>query len=112
MAPTKTKTKATKKTAKTPAMKRPVLVTTSYRGVFFGYSDVQGAPTEVELERARNVLFWPRENHGFVGLTSDGPKQGSRVGPPTAKMALNSVTSVSEVTAEAAEKFEAAPWAQ
>jgi hypothetical protein len=87
---------------------RPVLVTTSYRGVFFGYAgDTSG--DVVKLRRGRNILYWPEETHGFLGLASTGPGPGSRVGP-AADIEVRGVTAVAEVTPEAAAAWEAEPW--
>jgi hypothetical protein len=87
---------------------RPVLVTTSYRGVFFGYAADTGGDT-IRLRRGRNILYWPEETHGFLGLAAKGPGPGSRVGP-AADIEVRGVTAVAEVTAEAAAAWEAEPW--
>lgn len=87
---------------------RPVLVTTEYRGVFFGYaSDTSG--DVVRLRAARNCLYWPAQQKGFLGLAADGPCDGARVGP-AADIELRRVTAVIEVTPEAVARWEAAPW--
>lgn len=88
--------------------RRPVLVTTAHRGVFFGYA----AETEgerIQLDRARLVVYWPAETRGFMGLAAHGPPKGSRIGP-AADIELRDITSVVEVTPEAVERFEEAPW--
>jgi hypothetical protein len=41
-----------------PKQGRPVIVTTEYRGVFFGYATDTSGDT-IALERARNVIYWP-----------------------------------------------------
>jgi hypothetical protein len=87
---------------------RPVLVTTEYRGVFFGYAeDTSG--TTIKLKRGRNILYWPEATHGFLGLAAKGPGPGSRVGP-AADIELRGVTSVAEVTPEAVAAWESEPW--
>lgn len=87
---------------------RAVLVTTSHRGVFFGYaSDTDGET--IKLRAARNCLYWPAENKGFMGLANMGPVKGARVGP-SADIELRDITSVAEVTPTAAAAWEAAPW--
>lgn len=86
----------------------PVLVTTSHRGVFFGYAeDISGAT--IRLRAARNCLYWPASNKGFLGLASDGPKKGARVGP-AADVELRDITCVARCTPEAVKAWEAAPW--
>lgn len=101
---------ATKKkpTRKAPPKERAVLVTTSYRGVFFGYATCTDGET-IKLRAGRNCVYWPAGQKGFVGLAHTGPIQGSRIGPP-ADMELRSVTAVLEVTPEALAKWEATPW--
>jgi len=89
-------------------VKRAVLVTTSHRGVFFGYaSDTNGAT--IKLRSARNCIYWPTANKGFMGLANMGPVSGARVGP-AADIELRDITSVAEVTPTAAAAWEAAPW--
>lgn len=93
---------------KTDAVERAVLVTTSHRGVFFGYaSDTDGAT--IKLRSARNCIYWPTANKGFMGLANMGPVSGSKVGP-AADIELRDITSVAEVTPTAAAAWEAAPW--
>lgn len=87
--------------------KRPVLVTTEFRGVFFGYAD-DTSGDNITLTNARNCIYWSSANGGFMGLASEGPAKGSRIGAVVEKIDLRKVTSVSEVTPAAAEKWEAA----
>jgi hypothetical protein len=78
-------------------MSRPVLVTTEFRGVFFGYAaDTSG--DNITLENARNCIYWPATNGGFGGLASEGPAKGARIGAVIEKIDLRKVTSVAEVT--------------
>ena len=87
---------------------RAVLVTTEYKGVFFGYATETDGDI-IHLRRARNCLHWPIENQGFLGLASDGPLAGSRVGPP-ADITLRKITCVANVTPKAVEAWEKQPW--
>ncbi len=87
---------------------RAVMVTTSHRGVFFGYAtDTSGAT--INLRAARNCVYWPTENKGFMGLANMGPMKGARVGP-AADIELRDITSVAEVTECAVAAWESAPW--
>jgi hypothetical protein len=87
---------------------RAVLVTTTHRGVFFGYTTkTDGA--SIVLKKARNCLYWPAENKGFLGLASMGPAKGSRVGP-AADIELRDITCVAEVSTAAIAAWESAPW--
>ena len=87
--------------------KRPVLVTTEFRGVFFGYAD-ETSGDNITLTNARNCIYWPSANGGFGGLASEGPAKGARIGAVVEKIDLRKITSVSEVSADAAAKWEAA----
>ena len=87
---------------------RAVLVTTAHRGVFFGYATETGGGT-IKLRAARNCIYWPSGNKGFLGLAAQGPISGARVGP-AADIELRDITCVAECTLEAAKAWEAAPW--
>lgn len=90
------------------AKERPVLVTTAHRGVFFGYATATKGET-IELKRARNVVYWPPETKGFMGLAANGPHANCRIGPAT-DIELRNVTAVAEVALEAAKKFGQFVW--
>lgn len=86
---------------------RPVLITTEFRGVFFGYaSDTSGK--DVSLHNARNCIYWPSDQGGFAGLAKDGPVEGSRIGARVRFIDLRSVTSVTEVETTAIDAWEKA----
>jgi hypothetical protein len=87
---------------------RAVLVTTSHRGVFFGYATETDGAT-IALRAARNCIYWPSENKGFMGLANMGPLKGARVGP-AADIELRDITSVALVTDAAVAAWESAPW--
>ena len=88
---------------------RAVLVTTSYRGVFFGYAEDTSGDV-IHLKRARNCLYWSSSVRGFLGLAATGPDQRCRIGP-AADIELRGVTCVALVTEEARQAWELAPWA-
>lgn len=89
---------------------RAVLVTTTHRGVFFGYASVTDGAT-IKLRAARNCIYWPTQNKGFLGLASMGPDAGARVGP-SADVELRDITCVAECTPTAVEAWEKAPWSR
>ncbi len=89
--------------------KQALVVTTQHGGVFFGYGVPSDAPT-IRLEKARMCVAWPAEDKGVLGLASDGPMKGARVGPAVPAITLRDVTSVMEVTDKAAKAWEAQPW--
>ena len=87
---------------------RAVLVTTSHRGVFFGYAeDTSG--TTIKLRAARLCVYWSADLRGFMGLASHGPNSNCKIGP-AADIEVRDITSVSEVTPEATSKWEQAVW--
>lgn len=95
---------------KRAAVSRPVVVTTAHRGVFFGYAtDTDGE--QIALTRSRLCLYWSEDVQGFMGLASNGPTKGCRIGPP-ADITLRNITAVLEVTPEAAQAWEHATWAR
>ena len=89
---------------------RPILVTTAHKGVFFGYAkDTDGKI--IKLRAARNCIFWPTDQKGFLGLASQGPVYGARIGP-AADLELRDITSVAVCTPQAVEAWEKAPWSR
>jgi len=88
--------------------KRAVLVTTAHRGLFFGMADETDGD-RIKLTDARLVVYWSQDVRGFMGLAASGPSKSCRIGP-AADIELRDITSVVEVTPEAAERFAAQPW--
>jgi len=93
---------------KTNGKERAVLVTTAHRGVFFGYARKTDGAT-IALRAARNCIYWPTANKGFLGLAATGPVSGARVGPP-ADIELRDITCVAACTPEAVAAWEKSPW--
>jgi len=89
-----------------------VVVTTSYRGVFFGYVDAPSDAQTIRIENARMCVRWSEDVRSVVGLASSGPSAGCRIGPAVPAITLRDVTAVIECSAEAAQKFETAPWSK
>lgn len=85
---------------------KAVIVTTEFRGVFFGYAE-DTASDVIQLKNARNCIYWPRSSGGFMGLASDGPGKNHRIGAK-ADIELRKVTAVLDVTDKAAKAWEAA----
>ena len=94
--------------SKTANGERAVLVTTAHRGVFFGYAAKTDGAT-IKLRSARNCVYWPAANKGFLGLANMGPVSGARVGPP-ADIELRDITCVADITEAAVSAWEKAPW--
>lgn len=95
MAITKPKTKSTKSPAAKP---RPVLVTTLHRGVFFGFTAAPEGAETIKLTSCRNVLYWPAECRGYLGLAANGPVRGAKVGPVAETVELRNITSVTDMS--------------
>lgn len=90
-------------------VERPVIVTTEYRGVFFGYAeDTTGE--RITLKRARNCVYWDSSIRGVFGLAVTGPNAACRIGPAMPSIELRGITAVVEMNPEAVAAWEVAPW--
>lgn len=88
-------------------MTKPVIVTTEFRGVFFGYiKDDKNLPNEVTLTSARNCLYWSSSVGGFMGLASQGPNSDCKIGKRVSEITLYKITSVTPVDTAAIEAWE------
>lgn len=87
----------------------PLIVTTAHKGVFFGYGTPSDAAT-IRIENCRMVVYWSADVKSVVGLAANGPTAGCRIGPKAPAITLRDVTSVIEMSAEAAAKFEVCKW--
>jgi hypothetical protein len=86
-----------------------VLVTTEFRGVFFGYvKNDKNLPSEITLTKARNCIYWASSVGGFLGLASKGVDSNCRIGSQVEELTLYKITSVPPVSEEAAETWEKA----
>ena len=81
---------------------RHVLITTQYRGVYFGEL-VEHDPKERTciLQNARMCLYWDQSTNGVDGLASKGPNGQCRVAAPAPKIWLPGLTSLVDCTPEA-----------
>ena len=86
-----------------------LLVTTTHKGVFFGYGEPTTEAT-IKLERARMCVYWSSECHGVLGLAAKGPTKNCKVGPAVPAITLRDVTSVTEVSEAAVQAWEREPW--
>lgn len=87
---------------------RAVLITTTHRGVFFGYATATDGAM-IKLRSARNCIYWSADVKGFVGLAARGPTKTCKVGP-SADLELRDITCVAECSPEAIKAWEGAPW--
>jgi len=88
---------------------RALLVTTTHKGVFFGYGEPTTGST-VKLERARMCVYWASDCHGVLGLAAAGPTNCCKVGPPVPAITLRDVTAIAEVSEAAVKAWEKEPW--
>jgi hypothetical protein len=88
-----------------------VMVTTEFRGVFFGYMSEPPVNGSITIKRARNCVYWSADVKGFMGLAATGPSKDCKIGPAVPSITLNKVTAVITVTPAASEKWEAGFWA-
>jgi len=85
---------------------KAVLVTTEFRGVFFGYvKEDKHLPDEITLTNAKNCIYWSSDCGGFLGLASAGPTSGCKIGTQVPELRLFKITSIMPVSDEAAKKW-------
>jgi len=85
---------------------KAVLVTTEYRGVFFGYiKDDKKLPNEITLTNVRNCIYWSSDIGGFLGLGKKGPSSSCKIGVEVPELTLWKVTSISPISKEAEKKW-------
>ena len=89
--------------------KKAVLVTTEWKGVFFGYEVSRpGKPEErrIKLANARNAIRWWTTT-GFLELASKGPNTKSKIGARAPDVVeLWGVTSIAACSDEAVAQWE------
>jgi hypothetical protein len=89
-------------TAKKGPERRPVIICTEYRGVFFGYAEDTSGDV-IHLEDARMVLHWGTSK-GVMELAETGPTSGSKLSAK-ANIEIRKITAVFEVTGAAETKW-------
>lgn len=89
---------------------KPLIITTAHKGVFFGYGKPELKDKSIRIEKAQICVYWSADVKGVVGLAANGPTKNCKISPPAPAITLTDVTSVMEVSEEAAKKWEGAPW--
>lgn len=89
-------------------MTKAVLVTTEFRGVFFGYMKEDAAPDKVTITGAKNCIYWSSDCGGFLGLAANGPTKDCRIGKRVSELTLYKITSITPVEAAAVDAWEKA----
>lgn len=83
-----------------------VLITTEFRGVFFGYvKNDKKLPEEITLTNAKNCIYWSSNCNGFLGLAANGPQSGCKIGAEIKELTLYKITSVTSVEPKAEEAW-------
>lgn len=93
------------KKATTKTKLRPVIVTTEYRGVFYGFANGSTAGDTIKLKDARMAIYWGTER-GLHQLAHTGPTSKTTISAP-ADVELRKVTAVYELSDEAAKAWAA-----
>ena len=84
-----------------------VLVTTEFRGVFYGrIKDASKLPNEIILTDVRNCIYWSSDCKGFLGLASTGVTKDCKIGKQVDEITLYKITSVAPVSQKAIETWE------
>lgn len=87
----------------------PLVVTTTHKGVFFGYG-VPSHSSTIRITDARMCVYWSSDVKGVVGLAASGPTKGCRIGPAAPAITLLDVTAVMEASPEAEAQWKMEPW--
>lgn len=91
--------------------KKPVVITTENRGVFFGYvEDDSKCPAEIVLSQVRMCVYWSSDVKGVLGLASTGPTKDCRITHAVPSVKLYKVTAILDCSPESAEKWEQSLW--
>ena len=90
--------------------KRPVVVTTEHRGVFFGYTDDPDEASLITLSEARMAVYYSAETRGILGLAKRGPQPGSRITSAVEQICLRGITAVMVASEDAVKAWESEPW--
>ena len=84
-----------------------VVVCTTLRGVFFGYTKDTTGET-IKLTNSRNAFYWNCKT-GILELGSKGPGDESKIGD-RADIELRGISCVIQCTPEAIKAWESASW--
>ena len=88
-------------------MGKKVLVTTEFRGVFYGeVKNDKKLPEEITLKNARNCIYWSSDVGGFLGLASDGVTSNCKIGKRVDELKIYKITSVTPVSDKAVKTWE------
>lgn len=80
---------------------KPVIITTSHRGVFYGHipATTKISAETVKMKGAKMAIYWGTTK-GLFELANTGPTDKSKISLP-ADMEVNAITAIIDVTPEA-----------
>lgn len=87
--------------------RKPVLICTQHRGVFFGYVPKDYDMTQrtfTDIKGARMAIYWGTIK-GVMQLAETGPTSNTRIGAVATIEVLHDITGVFSVSDEAAKKW-------
>lgn len=87
-------------------MKRAVVVTTEYKGVFFGFTEDTSGDT-ISLTEARCAMYW--DKGGWMSLASQGPDAKCNISDTAMVLSVRKMTAVADCTEEAIKAWQSAP---
>jgi hypothetical protein len=88
----------------------PVVVTTEYKGVFFGFQSAVATDGKIELADAQMCVYWSDSVRGVLGLAATGPDKRCKITPVVPRIQLDKVTAIMEATPEAVAAWQSRPW--
>lgn len=86
---------------------KAILITTEYRGVFFGLVEDTADLTQRTLTNIKNCrmcINW-RNGKGVQGLAADGPDNNCKIASASDVEVMHGITAIFTVTEEAKEKW-------
>ena len=91
----------------------PVVITTAYKGVFFGQLPNSADKTQktLEIKEGQMCIYWSQGVHGVLGLAVAGPTKDCKITDSAPSITLQEVTSVIVTTKKAEIAWMEKPWA-
>ena len=91
---------------KEDSMEKPLVVTTEWGGVFFGYGEEpEDGVRVITLRDCRMCVAWDASVKGMPGLASGQSLARCKISPPVPKVKLYGVTGLFEATQEAEKEW-------
>lgn len=86
-----------------------IVVLTEFKVIFCGWSSDYNEQT-VNLRDARQACYYSAETKGLLGLATNGPARGSKIGPAVTSLQCRRVVNVIECSSAAQKAWEGAKW--